>query len=89
MLLNGYFVQVGSVDTNKQKLVKERKNKSQEMLEIRSHSFWSEAAEDFSFFALFLSEVVLSFLLFFSLTTSPSSLSGSSVAFWSSVLNRK
>ena len=48
--------------------MKKEKKKSQEMLEICTQSFCSEAAADFSFFALFLSEVVcLSFLLFFSL----------------------
>ena len=70
--------------------MKKEKNKSQEILEICTQSVLVEAAADFSFFALFLSEVVrLSFLLFFSFIMSPSSGGGSCVAWLSSVPNRK
>ena len=65
--------------------MKKEKNKSQEILEICSQPVSVEAVADFSFFALFLSEVVrLSFLLFFSFIMSPSSGSCSCVAWLSS-----
>lgn len=77
-------------DSSNIRFMKKEKNKSQEILEICSQSVSVEAVADFSFFALFLSEVVrLSFLLFFSFIMSRSSDSGSCVAWLSSVPNRK